>query len=438
MADGPVEEHEVAGLQVAERDRPPHPRLLGAGAGQRDAGLAEGERRQARAVEAARSGGAPPVRLAELARRGAQRPDPGAGPRGQRGRVHLRAEVVAPLARAQPAQQRLGLVDTPVRVALAAGELLLGPGGLVRRGLRPRRGRVGVVLRAPGAVDDAGQLVQSRSMVRGDHLQRRHLVEVVLRCLAGQQRVERVEPAALERRQRDGVDLLAVVLLLAAGGVGRGPGRVDRLAQGAQLGTPRGDIVLSGVPLLGERLGLVLHLPQLRRGTRRVRRCRGRGLGRRRWRRGRVAGRVPLRRCRRGGHRHRRHRNRSTAGARHRDRGLSDGGPRSQHGADHRQEDQHHGAGDRGRPARQEATGRHRMRPGRPEAPGRHHADATPSSVRHHARRRCDRAGGTRAPAEPSGPDGRARGLAEITEGHQGRRTGGPLTEERKRDAPGE
>ena len=229
--------------------------------------------RQARAVEAARSGGAPPVRLAELARRGAQRPHTGAGPRGQRRRVHLRAEVVAPLARGQAAQQRLGLVDAPVRVTLAARQLFLGPGCLVRRGLRPRRGRIGVVLRAPGAVDDTGQLVQSRGVIRGDHLQRRHLVEVVLRCLAGQQRVERVQAAALERRQRDGVDLPAVLLLLTAGGVGRRPGRVDRVAQGAQLGTPRGDVVLSGVPLLGERLGLVLHLPQLRRGTSRVRRA---------------------------------------------------------------------------------------------------------------------------------------------------------------------
>src|SRR5205085_8572733 len=65
----PVEEDEVAGLEIAPRDRGTHPVLRVRAVRQRDADLREGVHHEAGTVEARRGRPAPPVRNAEVALR---------------------------------------------------------------------------------------------------------------------------------------------------------------------------------------------------------------------------------------------------------------------------------------------------------------------------------------------------------------------------------
>src|SRR3954451_20007774 len=66
VADRAVEEDQVAGLQLVAGDRRAHLRLQPAGVRQADAGRGVGELDQPGAVEGARAGGRPYVRLAAL------------------------------------------------------------------------------------------------------------------------------------------------------------------------------------------------------------------------------------------------------------------------------------------------------------------------------------------------------------------------------------
>ena len=205
-------------------------------------------------------------------------PVPVIGRRGHGGPV-----AVAALARAERAQQVLGGGDAGVGVALALAELLFGRCGLGDGGLGARHGGRGVRLRPIGLPHLGDQRGEHGAVLGRDRLEGRHLVEEVLRRARGEQRVELVEVAALEGGHRDDVDLLAVGLLVGPRGRGERLGGPHRRLELLDLLLAGPYLVARCVPLLGEGLGVALHLVELLLRIGRV----GRGGRRRRGGRGR-------------------------------------------------------------------------------------------------------------------------------------------------------
>ena len=155
--------------------------------------------------------------------------------------------------------------------------------GLGDGGLGARDGGRGVRLGPIGLPDLGDQRGEHGAVLGRDRLEGRHLVEEVLRRARGEQRVELVEVAALEGGHRDDVDLLAVGLLVGPRGRGERLGGPHRRLELLDLLLAGLDLVARCVPLLGEGLGVALHLVELLLRIGRV----GRGGRRRRGGRGR-------------------------------------------------------------------------------------------------------------------------------------------------------